>query len=116
MYFLRPVSTGLPWDQSRAVDLPYHKTSVVWSESVGAVLEIFHRAPPLADVLRLFRPPRPRSFLRVGRINRERGTSPTVRNRPAVLQPVLEKYESSSENVFNPAAALFYQVCYFGGR
>ena len=45
--FLRPVSTGLPWDQSRAVDLPYHKTSVVWSKSVGAALEIFHRAPPL---------------------------------------------------------------------
>lgn len=45
--FLRPVSTGLPWDQSRAVDLPYHKTSVVWSKSVGAVLEVFHRAPPL---------------------------------------------------------------------
>lgn len=40
--FLWPVSTGLPRDQSQAVDLPYHKMSVVWSKTALALLEILN--------------------------------------------------------------------------
>lgn len=42
LYFLWPVSTGLPRDQSQAVDLPYHKMSVVWSKTALALLEILN--------------------------------------------------------------------------
>lgn len=41
IFFLWLVSTGIPWDQSWAVDLPYHKTSVSPSKIAGALLEIF---------------------------------------------------------------------------
>lgn len=49
LYFLWVVSTGRPWDQSQAVDLPYHKMIVLWpawscwKSSIGAaLLQILH--------------------------------------------------------------------------
>lgn len=45
--FLWHTSTGLPWEQSQAVDRPYHKISVLWSRAGVAMLEVVHCAAPL---------------------------------------------------------------------